>query len=540
MSSIRKQLTNGIAVGLVIFFVTSGEIFNAGMRAILTKQFDETLLAKAHTFAALSSRTHDDVDGRLVQLATIPPAAIDTIRREADYAPVSEVEEVIDAGRVFYKVECIRDGVESEFLVGASGDYLGPVDEYGFAIQDAGMPEFQPSAAPEYYQVWDEDGETIAKSPSLEDASLTWTKPRGFEADYFDEALPDGRDGRVVTLQFRPSVSDARAAERGGEELILSMARSREELDRTRGTLRWGLVVAQILLCLGVVMIVRWTVKRGLTPLDTLAQQAATIDAGNLNARFPIEQMPTELAPISSRLNELLERLEAAFDREKRFTADVAHELRTPIAELRTLAEVGLRSAEYEDAAECGSRYLHDAHAIALQMDRLITALLTLARCESSQQVVTREPVDLAAVIHEAWRPLAEKAAERSLQVKLEVPEEAVVESDRALLLAIMTNVLSNAVAYTLAEGDISVEVVNEEGALAVCVSNTTDQLDPADVPHLTEPFWRKDEARSGTSHSGVGLSVVAAFAELLGLKLALALPSPDRFTVTLSNLRVL
>jgi len=539
MSSIRGQLTRGLAVGLALIFVMCGTILYAGVRFAFTRQFNETLLAKARAFAALSNRTHDDIDGRRVPLAMLPPAAIEAIEREAGNALVTEVEEVVDAGRVFYKVECIRDGVESEFLVTASGEYRGPVDEYGFAIHDAGMPEFQSKATPEYYQVCDEDGEVIAKSPSLEGTSLPKLHVHDSAPAYVDITLPDGRSGRMVILGFRPPFA-ATGDLAGAEDLVLTMARSRSELDAVLRIFLFGLFATGILLAAGAALVVRATVQRGLAPLGLLALQAAVIDAGSLNARFPTERLPEELAPISARLNELLERLESAFNRERRFTADVAHELRTPIAELRTLTEVGLHAAESQGLEGERSRYLHDAHAIALQIERLVAALLTLVRCGSSQQVVNREHVDLVAIVNEAWRPLAEKAAERSLQVAFATPEEAVVESDQTLLLAIMTNVLSNAVSYTPAGGDVSVDVVNEERAFAVCVSNTTDQLEPADVPHLTEPFWRKDEARSGTSHSGVGLSVVAAFAELLGLKLAFTLPSPNRFMVTLSNLRVL
>ncbi|MCC6695936.1 MAG: hypothetical protein IT365_09945 [Candidatus Hydrogenedentes bacterium] len=535
MSSIRGQLIRGMAKGLVIILLVSEAILYMGVRTALTRQFDETLLAKARAFAALSNQTGEDVDGRLVAITSLPPPVRDAIRRAAGEASIPEVEEVVKERNLYYKVECIRDGVESEFLVAASGEYMGPIDEYGFAVHDAAMPEFQPSATPEYYQVWDEDGEAIAKSPSLESATLPWSRAQSSAPAYQSITLPDGRNGRMVTLPFRPRRADFGNTGGGEEFLLLAVARSRRELDTVLHILLCGLFATGILLSAGAALVVRATVKSGLVPLDALGQQATAIDAANLNIRFPTARLPEELIPISTRLNELLERLEAAFSRERRFTSDVAHELRTPIAELRALAEVELRSQTGN-----GAPYLHDALAIATQMERLVAALLTLARCESSQLTVIREPVDLVTALKEAWRPLAEKCEKRLLHVRFDLPPEAVVETDRALLLAILTNTLSNAVAYTPSGGNVTVEIMGADSAPILRISNTNAQLRKADLSHLAEPFWRKDTARSDTSHSGVGLAVVAALVDLLELDLALDLPSSDLFCLSISGFHTL
>ena len=262
MSSIRGQLILGMAKGLVLILVVCGAILYAGVRTALTRQFDETLLAKARAFAALSNRTGDDVDGRQVALVSLPPPVQDAIRRAADEALIPEVEEVVNGRNLYYKVECVRDGIESEFLVSASGEYMGPIDEYGFAIHDAAMPEFQPSSTPEYYQVWDEDGEAIAKSPSLEGASLPLTRVEGNVPEYRNITLPDGRNGRMVTLRFRPHRADSGDAEDGEEHLLLAVARSRKELVTIFRILLCGLFAASVLLAVGVALVVRMTAGR--------------------------------------------------------------------------------------------------------------------------------------------------------------------------------------------------------------------------------------------------------------------------------------
>jgi two-component system sensor histidine kinase QseC len=114
-----------------------------------------------------------------------------------------------------------------------------------------------------------------------------------------------------------------------------------------------------------------------LRPLSSLAKRAETIHASSLQLRFPTDNIPVELLPIAQRLNDLLARLEASFAREQRFSADVAHELRTPIAELRTLAEVALKWPDDVNQAA-----LKEALNIALQMESVATGLMALARCD--------------------------------------------------------------------------------------------------------------------------------------------------------------
>jgi two-component system sensor histidine kinase QseC len=523
-----------MAVGLVLIFLVCGAILYTGVRIALCRQFDEALFAKARAFAALSNQTNDDIDGRRVEFATLPPLVQDAIRAEAQGGVIPEIEEVIDEGRMFYEVEYIRDGVESEFLVTASGDYVGPIDEFGFAIHDAGMPEFRSSGTPEYYQVWDEDGDVIAKSPSLERTNLPRSRLRSSAPAYVNLELPDGRNGRMVILRFRPRLRES-GGDHDVEHLHLAMARSRADLDAVLRILLTALFLAGIILAAGAALVVRAAVKRGLAPLDALAEQAAIIDAGNLSTRFPTAQLPQELLPISTRLNELLERLEEAFSREKRFTADVAHELRTPIAELRALTEVGLRSGVHGSGDDGWARYLRDAHAIAIQMERIATALLTLARCEAGQQAADLQRTELIQLIRVAWTPFQRDADERRLRVAFHHPASALVETDPAMLKAMLSNLFSNAIAYTPRGGEIGVEVLDQTGSVQVRISNTNETIVPADLEHLFEPFWRKDRARTDTLHSGVGLSVVAAFARAAEIDVSADLPEPGVFTVALS-----
>jgi two-component system sensor histidine kinase QseC len=308
------------------------------------------------------------------------------------------------------------------------------------------------------------------------------------------------------------------------------LARDRRDLDASLARISGALAGAGLLLLLAAALVVTASLRRGLQPLAALADRASRIDAGSLGSRFPEAGLPDELRGISRRLNDLLGRLGASFQRERRFSADVAHELRTPIAELRALAEVALRAPQGHEP-EAGS--YRDVLDVAVQMERVVGNLLALARCDAGRQDVKLETLDLGAVARDAWRPFQAGASARGLTVSFDLPP-AVVDGDRALLGAIFTNLYSNAVDHAPAGGALDCALHLSPGGAELAVENTCAGVTGEDLPHLFEPFWRKDAARSDREHSGLGLALVAAYAKLIGAKVEATLPSPDRFRIVL------
>jgi two-component system sensor histidine kinase QseC len=227
--------------------------------------------------------------------------------------------------------------------------------------------------------------------------------------------------------------------------------------------------------------------------------------------------LPAELLPIAQRLNDLLARLENSFARERRFTADAAHELRTPIAELRSLAEVALK---WPDDLAAAHNALEEALAIAQQMEAIAAGLLALARCDSGLTNKESEPTVLAELLRETIQPLRGKARDKRLDLQINVPAEVCWSSDRAGLRVIVNNLLSNAVEYAEHGTTIDVVASANSGSELLRVCNRTRDLTREDLPHLFERFWRKDGARSSSEHSGLGLAVARAYSESLGLKL--------------------
>ena len=464
MTSIRRRLTVGLLIGFCLLWAAGGTVLYLAIRAGLTAEFDDALKAAAEALAAVTTQ-----DKGLVEV-----------------------------------------------------DFTGE-----------SMPGFARQQLPDYFQVWRADGTTAQRSPSLGNGGLPGravSSVKGFQC--WSLRLPDGRDGRAIGIRFMPPTEEDARDQPPSPELTgpvtLVVARHRAALDH-----RLSLVTTTLLLVGGALavmtgVVVPVMVGRGLKPLDELEKQVAMVDARSLQLRFPTTGLPSELQPICLRLNELLARLESSFERERRFSADVAHELRTPIAELRTLAEVTLK---WPDDPSTARSALQDALAVALQMESIATKLLALARCEGGLLPVHVEPVTLSPLIREIYQPLSDEARARRITLSIDVPDDACWSSDPALLRAILTNLLSNAVQYCTVGGSIRLSV--EHGHLSI--SNTTDALSSDDLPHLFKRFWRKDPARSSNVHSGLGLALAKAYAGALGMELRAELTAHKQITFILS-----
>ncbi|MCG8099840.1 MAG: hypothetical protein JAZ05_12195, partial [Candidatus Thiodiazotropha taylori] len=217
--------------------------------------------------------------------------------------------------------------------------------EFDFA-EEGVMNEFEPGELAHYYQLWELGTNLLIKSPSLLEADLPLAGIALGHYRFQDLTLPDGRAGRLIEINFMPRVEmdDEEEIVETPQPKAISMvyARERKSLDETLfaiGMTIFSIVVAVLLVT---ALLVWHLVGRGLLPLSILARQVSKIDESSLSARLsqPDEQS-LEIKPIIDQLNHLLERLQSAFEREKRFSSNVAHELRTPLSELKTLSEVG-------------------------------------------------------------------------------------------------------------------------------------------------------------------------------------------------------
>jgi signal transduction histidine kinase len=432
----------------------------------------------------------------------------------------------------------VRDSLESRFdaaLLLEALTIIGAIEqkdrEVDIDFSDRFVREFGVQQAPkDFFQVFDQHGVSQGRSHSLDDESLPYRYGSLKEPLFWDLALDDGTPVGAIGIRFTPRY-DGEQPE--GMELVdatVVVAASRRDLDAILQRLRGIFVASGLALLVLAASVVVLVLRRGLRPLARLAEQAAQIDAASLQTRFPTGPMPVELQPICARLNDLLARLQESFERERRFNADLAHELRTPVAELRSQAELALRWPESVNA-ETHQQSLD----IAVQMETLVSRMLALAHAEHSQLPVNREPVSPAALVEEALARHAGRIEERRLAIEKSMPEDARIDTDPVLMRAIVGNLLDNAVQYA-AEGDrIRVGLDRSPGRFSLQVANAAGLLTAQDLDRMFDRFWRKDPARTSGERSGLGLSLSRSFAQMLGAQLTARLEG-SRLVMTLAG----
>ena len=416
---------------------------------------------------------------------------------------------------------CARAALVSQFdaaLRARTDALVGLVEQHGDRVEmesaDELLRDYAAGSTRASFQLWRTNGSSLLRSPSLGEAALPRPTSPLTTPQFYEVELPGDLDARALAVAFTPRSADAAGAS-PREPLLLIVALNREPLDRTLAMLQLVFGATGVALLVAIACLVPPALRRELQPLDAFAEQAARIDSRSLHSRFPADGLPAELLPVATRLNELLARLEAAFERERRFTADVAHEFRTPLAELRALAELSLKLPDTRTPQTDA-----DTLAIAQHLEFITTHLLALARGERGELAVHRERVALAPLFTAISKHLQPPAAARRLTLNVRVPADAHVETDAALLRSILTNLADNAVAYSCEDTAIELTATPSERGFLLAIANTPVDLAPADLPRLFERFWRKDAARISDGHVGLGLALAQTFARALGTEI--------------------
>ncbi len=393
-------------------------------------------------------------------------------------------------------------------------------------------PEFTGHSEPEYFQIWSEDGQVIAKSPSLKKYDLPRKTGSINSPLFWNLMLPDGRPGRAIGIRFFPHMDKEDSPfVKNPTRLELVLARSSTGIIILLRIFLFGSLFITIMLCAAIVIMVPRIIISGLSPLKSLSQYTSSIDEHRLSSRYPTDNLPDELKPIVIRLNELLQRIEDAFAREKRLTSDIAHELKTPIAELKSLCEVAMR---WPDDSEFINYSLKNTVEISHQMDRIVSQLLTLNRCEKDKQEIHPTPINLVSLVRELWSPWQKIAEEKAIKVEFSMPENVMVFTDRTMLSSIISNLFSNAVEYSPRGGYFRCILQYEEERIILSMQNSNESLTEDDLPHIFEYLWRKDSARSNSLHTGLGLSLVKAFASYLGIEIKTRIMDRGDFFISL------
>lgn len=254
-----------------------------------------------------------------------------------------------------------------------------------------------------------------------------------------------------------------------------------------------------------------WAARSGLRPLRRMGEVAASVSAHSLTQRLPQQQMPAELADLAQAFNAMLERLDDAFQRLSAFSADIAHELRTPLSNLLTHTQVILTQPRpLEDYREA----LHSNLEELQWMAQLVNDMLYLAKADHGLLMPKREPLALADEVEallEFFALLAEDA-----QVSLIREGSAHICGDRGMLRRALSNLLDNALRFTPAGGEVRVRM---EDGVRLTVENTGEGIPAPLLPRLFDRFYRADPARheGSSEHAGLGLAITQSIVRAHG-----------------------
>lgn len=253
-----------------------------------------------------------------------------------------------------------------------------------------------------------------------------------------------------------------------------------------------------------------WLAGRAFRPIVRLTRTARDIEANDLHQRVPVPTASDEVRDLAVTLNAMIARLEQAFAQQRRFVADASHELRTPVASIRTMTDVVL--AQTDATREELTTTLLNVNVEAERLGGLISELLVLARVDEGEGRLELEPVQLDLVAAMSAAVAAPLASSRGITVEVLAPEQIVVIGDETRLTQMTMNLIDNAIRYTDSGGHVTV-CTSQCGSMAqFSVTDTGVGIAAEHLPHIFERFYRADPAHSRTdrnSGSGLGLSIV-------------------------------
>ena len=323
-------------------------------------------------------------------------------------------------------------------------------------------------------------------------------------------------DARWHGMVVRSAYAAVPTNDGGDGDRVVQVAAS---LDPVRALQQLMLVVLAGIVVLGTLaaLVGAWSLAGSVVrPVTEITEQAAHIEAGTLDQRLSAHATADEYLGLVGVLNRMLDRLAGAFAAQRRFTADVSHELRTPLTALRGEMEVALR------ADRSTREYQRVFHSALEEIDRMTTMteeLLLISRAEAGLIAPQREPVEVDRLVAAALERLRHRIEEKELRVEhVAAPQNgSQTRLDRVLITRLVDELLDNAVTYSDPGGRITVRNERLDDRIHLVVEDTGPGIGAKDLPHVFEPYYRADQARTRGAGTGLGLTSAAAIARLHG-----------------------
>lgn len=386
-----------------------------------------------------------------------------------------------------------------------------------------------------FYQIYSMDGKSIAGDGKIpfDQNALKSLQP------HYSTRMLDGKEVRVLTIvfpvasHFADETPDDDDDDNPPESLILEVAETRNARREIVTHIVISVLLPQLILitCGGVA--VWFGIKKGLFPLQQISQQLSSRSPTDLS---PVSETtaPLEVLPLVSAINDLLKMLDDEIERERRFVANAAHQLRTPLAGLKTYADLALKINEDQSVGSV----LAQLHTGINRMSNLIIRLLTLARSEPSVASQTpQQSTDLNEIVSSVTEELVPLSIERQVDLGFESPQATIyIDGDPVGLREMVTNIVENAIIYNQAGGKVTVRLSKEQYP-TITVEDNGPGIPENEREMVFERFYRI--LRDGSSGSGLGLAIVKEIARSHNAKVEVKEGADGvgtRFTVTFTN----
>tara|TARA_R110002072_G_C7976322_1_gene535530 strand:+ start:8839 stop:10251 length:1413 start_codon:yes stop_codon:yes gene_type:complete len=390
-----------------------------------------------------------------------------------------------------------------------------------FVSLDEGIIRFEIDGSrglPKVYTVIADDGTVVSSAGNYQWEEDETQRPPVGTTSWAEVELLDDSDGDAVMITVElgsTSRLSADSTDQGNRFATILVAGERGPVEEAIAAVNTAIIGTGLLVLFTTGLLVLWGVHRGLKPLDNLASRLVEIEADNLVAIRPDHDVPSELLSVYHALGDMLTQIRKTIDRERRFSDATAHELRTPIAELRTLIDVAQKWPEPDRLKSS----IEKADTVVNRMSSLLSALLLLGRESNCRIIEQDDNADVHATLSaeiKRFETLAEANG-----TPIDYDHESGIEWTLPVgaILIITQNLLSNAIEYTPSGGLIQVDLQQSTNGKKLRITNGPVDLSESQIQHLFEPFWRAEQSRSNQDHFGLGLGIVAQVCTNFGLE---------------------
>lgn len=358
------------------------------------------------------------------------------------------------------------------------------------------------SVNPVFVEFYDTNKLLIDKSPNLKNSNINLLE------NVKNNTFTDTKLNGIPIRQIQTPIINK-------EKIVgyLVVAMSLEDLEIVQ-ILKHILLISYPLILILLYLFARFFAGRSIIPVSTIIETSGKITKDNLKTRIPLPNNKDELFALSQTINNLLDRVENAIEREKQFTSDASHELRTPLAVIKGTMEVLIRKPrnqqEYEEKIQfCISE--------VDRLNHMVDQLLLLARFENQKQNIKKETIYLNALILDNLTRFSDKIDSKKLKVITSFDEDYYIESDNYLVSIIVSNLISNAIKYSNNETEINITIWNDNETVLFSISDNGIGIASEDIEKIFTSFYRSNVANhTQIKGTGLGLSIVKRLCDLL------------------------